>query len=145
MEWWCGVYEDIRDVEGFVQETDGEDGQDTYLALCGDFELRDEVEGEEEDGPVGDYVDGGGGDEGGQKVDAASFDGGIPDAVTRHALEDGGTEVGEVEGEIGPDEDEDEIVGFTRAGCVEEAPIHQQDGEFGEEDGWAVKHFRGVC
>lgn len=73
------------------------------------------------------------------------MEGGVPDAGAGHALEDGGAEVGEVEGEIGPDEDVDEDVGFARAGHIEKAAVHEEDGELGEEDGGAVKHFRGVC
>ena len=33
------------------------------------------------------------------------------------------------------------MVGFARAGRVEEAAVHEEDGEFGEEDGGAVEHF----
>lgn len=51
--------------QGLVQQTDGENCQDAYLSPRGDFQLRDEVEGQEEDGEIGDHVDGGGGDEGG--------------------------------------------------------------------------------
>ena len=36
-------------------------------------------------------------------------------------------------------------MGFSRARGVEETAVHEQDGEFGEEDGRAVEHFRGVC
>lgn len=60
-------------------------------------------------------------------------------------MEDGGAEVGEVEGEVGPDEDVDEVVGFASAGRVEEAAVHEEDGELGEEDGGAVEHFGRVC
>ena len=52
--------------------------------------------------------------------------------------------MGDVKGDVGPDDEVDEIVGFARAGWVEETAVHEQDGEFGEEDGWAVKHFRDV-
>ena len=34
---------------------------------------------------------------------------------------------------------------FSRAGRVEEAAVHEEDGEFGEEDGGAVEHFGCVC
>lgn len=128
-----------------VQQTDGKDGQDADFAPRLDLEFGDAVEGEEEDGKVGDDVDGGGSDEGGLEVDAAALEGGIPDAGARHALEDGGAEVGEVEGEIGPDEDVDEDVGFTRAGRVEEPAVHEEDGELCEKDGGAVEHFGCVC
>lgn len=127
-----------------VQETDGEDGQDADFAAGGDLEFGDEVEGEEEDGEVGEDVDGGGGDEGGLEVDAAAAEGGVPDAGAGHALEDGGAEVGEVEGEVGPDEEVDDEVGLARPGHVEEPAVHEEDGELGEEDGGAVEHFGGV-
>lgn len=130
---------------GNVQETDGEDGQDADFAAGGDLEFGDEVEGEEEDGEVGEDVDGGGGDEGGLEVDAAAAEGGVPDAGAGHALEDGGAEVGEVEGEVGPDEEVDDEVGLARPGHVEEPAVHEEDGELGEEDGGAVEHFGGVC
>lgn len=58
------------------------------------------------------------------EVDAAAFEGGIPDAGARDALEDCGAQVGDVEGEVGPDEDEDEVVGFSGARGVEEAAVH---------------------
>ena len=79
------------------------------------------------------------------EVDAAAFECGVPDASAGHALEDRGAEVGEVEGEVGPDEDVDEIVCFAGARGVEEAAVHEKDGEFGEEDGGAVEHFGRVC
>ncbi len=79
------------------------------------------------------------------EVDAAAFEGGVPDAGAGDALEDGRAEVGEVEGEVGPDEDVDEVVGFAGAGGVEEAAVHEEDGEFGEEYCGAVEHFRRVC
>ena len=69
---------------------------------------------------------------------------GIPDAGARHALEYRRAEVGEVEAEVGPDEEVDQVVGFSCAGRVEEAAVHEEDGEFGEEDGGAVDHFCGV-
>lgn len=79
------------------------------------------------------------------EVDAAAFERGVPDASAGHALEDRGAEVGEVEGEVGPDEEMDEIVSFACAGSVEEAAVHEEDGEFGEKDGGAVDHFGCVC
>ena len=79
------------------------------------------------------------------EVDTAAFERRIPDTSTGHALEDCGAEVGEVEGKVGPDEEVDEIVGFACFGCVEEAAVHEEDGEFGEEDGGAVEHFCCVC
>lgn len=79
------------------------------------------------------------------QVDTAAFEGGIPDASAGYALEDAGEEVGEVESEVGPDEDVDEIVGFAGPGCVEKAAIHEEDGKFGEEDGRAVEDFGCVC
>ncbi len=36
-------------------------------------------------------------------------------------------------------------MGFAGAGRVEEAAVHEEDGEFGEEYGGAVEHFRRVC
>ena len=44
------------------------------------------MERKEEDGEVGDYVDGGAGDEDGSDVYAGAFDGRIPDSGARHAL-----------------------------------------------------------
>ncbi len=128
-----------------VQQANGEDGQDADFAARRDFELGDAVEGEEEDRKVGDDVNGGRGDEGGQEVDAAALDRVVPDAGAGHALEDGGAEVWEVKGKVGPDEDVDEVVGFTVAGGVEEAAVHEEDGEFGEEDGGTVDHFGRVA
>ena len=128
-----------------VQETDCEDGQDADFAPDWDLEFGDALEGKEEDGKVGDDVNGGGGDEGGLEVDTAAFERWIPDASTGHALEDCGAEVGEVKGKVGPDENVDEVVGFARSGRVEEAPVHEEDGQFGEEDGGAVEHFHCVC
>ena len=128
-----------------VQETDCEDSQNADFAPDWDLEFGDALEREEEDGKVGDDVNGRGGDEGGLEVDTAAFERGVPDASTGHALEDCGTEVGEVKGKVGPDEDVDEIVGFARSRRVEEAPVHEENGQLGEEDGRAVEHFHCVC
>ena len=72
------------------------------------------------------------------EIDAAAFERRVPDTSAGHALEDGREEVGEVEGEICPDEDVDEIVSFPYAGYVEEATVHEEDGELGEKDRRAV-------
>ena len=79
------------------------------------------------------------------EVDAAAFELGVPDASAGHTLEDGGAEVGEIEGKVRPYEDVDEVVGFARTRCVEEPAVHEENGEFGEEDGRAVDHFSRVC
>ena len=126
---------------GCIQETDGEDGQDADFALGRDLEFGNAVEREEEDGKVRDDVNGGSGDESGLEVDAAAFDHGVPNAGAGHALKDGGAQIGEVEGEVGPDEDVDEVMGFAGACGVEEAAVHEQYGKLCEEDGWAVEHL----
>ena len=36
-------------------------------------------------------------------------------------------------------------MGFAGAGCVEEAAVHEEDGEFGKEDGRAIEDFGRVC
>lgn len=127
------------------QKTHGKDGQDADLAPGWDIQFGDAVEREEEDGKIRDDVDEGSGDEGGLEIDAAALERGVPDAGARDALEDGGAEVGEIEGEVGPDEDVDEVVSFAGTGGVEEAAVHEEDGKLGEEDGGAIKHFGRVC
>lgn len=72
------------------------------------------------------------------EVDAAAFERRVPDTSARHALKDGGEEVGEIEGEVCPDEDVDKIVGFPGSGYVEEATVHEEDGELGQENCRAV-------
>ena len=79
------------------------------------------------------------------EIDAATFERRVPDTSTGHALEDGREEVGEIEHEVCPDEDVDKIVGFASAGGVEEATIHEEDGELGEKYRWAVYQFGRVC
>ena len=72
------------------------------------------------------------------EIDAAAFERRIPDTSAGHALKDGGEEVGQIEGEVCPDEDVDKIVGFPGASYVEEATVHEEDGELGEKDRRAV-------
>lgn len=125
--------EEKREGRRYVQQTDSKNGQHAKFTPGWNSESADAVKREEENREVGDYVNGRCGNESSLEIDAATFEGGVPDTSTRHALEDGREEVGEIEDEVCPDEDVDKIVGFTCAGGVEEATVHEEDGEFGEK------------
>ena len=69
-----------------IQQTNGKDSQDADLAPCWDLEFGEAVEGEKEDGEVGNYIDGGSSDKGGLQVDTTAFKHWVPDASAGHAL-----------------------------------------------------------
>ena len=105
--------------EEYVQQTDGEDGQNADFTPRSYLEFRDEVEGKEEDGKVRDDINGGCGDKSGQQIDTTAFNRMIPDAGMRHALDDDGHEVREVEREVGPDECVNQIMCLSHARGIE--------------------------